>query len=191
MTVANRITKTTAIALALSFALASTPAEARRYGGYHGGYHNYHRGGGIGVGGALLGAAIIGGIAVAASNSNNDRDYVPVYEGNGGSGYAPGYEPGYAPEVYGNAAPPPPDVRDGRDSAENGPVEDCTRAAEQQAETRGGNAHVTGIDRVDPIEGGANVLGYLEIDRGQNAPVQRLGFSCRAAYGQVTGIRLG
>ena len=184
MTVANRITKTTAIALALSFALASTPAEARRYGGYHGGYHNYHRGNSIGVGGALLGAAIIGGIAVAASNNNRDREYAPVYQGDNG----PGYDQGYAPQVYGDAAPPPP--FDARQDA-NGPVEDCTRAVEQQAENRGGRAHVTGIDRVDPIDGGANVLGYLEIDRGRNAPIQRLGFSCRAAYGQVTGIRLG
>ncbi|QXQ05805.1 hypothetical protein KX816_16550 [Sphingosinicellaceae bacterium] len=188
MTVANRIARNTGIALVLSLALASAPAEARRYGGYHGGYHNYHRGGGIGLGGALLGAAIIGGIAVAASNNN--RDQPPVYYGDPSP--QPGYAQGYEPEVYGEAGPPPPpEALDGRNSAENGPVEDCTRAAEQQAETRGGRAHVTGIDRVDPIEGGANVLGYLEIDRGQNAPLQRLGFSCRAAYGQVTGIRLG
>ena len=35
------------------------------------------------------------------------------------------------------------------------------------------------------LDGGANVLGYLEIDQSQ-APVERIGFSCRAAYGRVT-----
>lgn len=178
MSIATRL----ATATMLSLALASAPVSARSYRGYHGGhggYHHYHRGGGIGVGGALLGAAIIGGIAVAASNNNRDRG-ATVYDDT----------PRYAdddryngPEVYGEGIDP--------QSAEAGPVEDCSRAVEREAQSRGGLARVTGIDRVDPIEGGANVLGTLEINRGGDYAPQRLGWSCRAAYGQVTGVRLG
>ena len=172
-----------ATAAVLSLAVASAPVAARPYYG-HGGYHRYH-GGGIGVGGALLGAAIIGGIAVAASNNNRrDREY-----------YAPAYgEPGYADGSYVNQVPPPVYGQGYAPSAEDAagsPVDDCSRAAEDSASARGGRARVTGIDRVDPIEGGANVLGTLELDRGQGYPVQRMGWSCRAAYGEVTGIRLG
>ena len=174
----NNVLTASAAALALAGVTlgAAAPAEARYHGGYygHGGYHHYH-GGGIGLGGALLGAAIIGGIAVAASNADRGP-----------------------PVVYGDAPPPP---RDGYavydrgapvdESAESGPVGDCSRAVEQTAEQRGGEAHVAGIDRVEPIDGGANVLGYLEIDRGRDAPLERVGFSCRAAYGEVTGVRIG
>ncbi len=186
------LVRTTTAALAMAVALTSTvAADARPYrGGYgHHGYYRHH-GGGIGVGGALLGAAIIGGIAVAASNANRDRS--PVYQGNSGpppEGYADrdGYDSrgGYdQPEVF---------DRDGTevDEANAGPVEDCSRAAEREAQSRGGYARVTGIDRVDPIEGGANVLGTLEVTHGSAAPAERLGWSCRAADGRVTGIRLG
>ncbi len=165
-------------AAVLSLAVAGTPVAARPYYG-HGGYHHY-RGGGIGLGGALLGAAIIGGIAVAASNNDrNDREYyAPAYGDNGYVNEVP-------PPVYGQGYAP------SSGEAAGSPVDDCSRAAEQSAEGRGGRARVTGIDRVDPIEGGANVLGTLELDRGQGYPVQRMGWSCRAAYGEVTGIRLG
>ncbi len=164
--------RTTAAALA-ALAVAASPAAARPYyghGGYYGGYHRYH-GGGIGLGGALLGAAIIGGIAVAASNNDRNRDY----------GYDDGAPP--PPAEYGEAAP----IVEG----ESGPVLDCTRAVEDTASQRGGRARVTGIDRVEPIDGGANVLGYVEIDNGGNYAITRTGFSCRAAYGRVTGVRLG
>lgn len=165
-----------ATAAALSLAVASAPVAARPYYG-HGGYRHYH-GGGIGVGGALLGAAIIGGIAIAASNNNRrDREYAPAY---GEDGYVD-----QAPPVYGQGYAP------SSEDAAGSPVDDCSRAAERSAEGRGGRARITGIDRVDPIEGGANVLGTLELDRGQGYPVQRMGWSCRAAYGEVTGIRLG
>lgn len=171
MTNALRFARNSVAALALSAAVATAPASARPYY-WGGGYHHYYRGGGIGLGGALLGAAIIGGIAVAASD--HDRDYAPAYDG--------GPPP---PVVYGTRGAPV-------DTAEAGPVGDCSRAAEDQAEhDSGGRARVSGIDRVDPIDGGANVLGYLEIDHGRQAPVDRIGFSCRAAYGRVTGIRLG
>lgn len=177
MSIATRL----ATATMLSVMIASVPANARSYRGHggHGGYHHYHRGGGgIGVGGALLGAAIIGGIAVAASNNNRDRatvyDETPRYDRDGG------YD---GPEVYGEGIEP--------ESADAGPVEDCSRAVEREAQARGGLARVTGIDRVDPIQGGANVLGTLEINRGGDYAPERLGWSCRAAYGQVTGVRLG
>ena len=168
-----------ATAAILSLAVASAPVAARPYYG-HGGYRHYHHGGGIGVGGALLGAAIIGGIAVAASNNDRrDREvYAPAY----GERYVDGAPP---PAVYGQGYAASPE-----DSA-GSPVDDCSRAAERSAQARGGYARVTGIDRVDPIEGGANVLGTLELDRGQGYPIQRIGWSCRAAYGEVTGIRLG
>lgn len=176
--------RTTTAALAMAVALTSTVADARPYrGGYgHHGYYRHH-GGGIGVGGALLGAAIIGGVAIAASNANRDR--APDYRDGGPP------PQGYDREGYDDA----PDVYD-RDSgpveeADSGPVADCSRAAEQEARSRGGFARVTGIDRVDPIEGGANVLGTMEVTHGSAAPAERFGWSCRAADGRVTGIRLG
>ena len=163
MTVVSRLATTAA----LSVALAAAPVAARPY--YGGGYHHYYHGGGIGLGGALLGAAIIGGIAIAATD--HPRDYA----------YDDGPPP---PVVYGERGAP-------AEAREGGPVGDCSRAVEAEAQRGGGWARVTGIDRVDPIDGGANVLGYLEIDHGRQAPVERIGFSCRAAYGRVTGVRLG
>jgi len=165
--------RTTAAAL-VSLAVVAAPVAARPYyghGGYYRGHHHYN--GGIGLGGALLGAAIIGGIAIAASSDRRDRDYR----------YDDGPPP---PVVYGEAAPPL-QIVDGRPD----PVLDCTRAVEDTASQRGGRARVTGIDRVDLIDGGANVLGYVEIDNGGDYAITRTGFSCRAAYGRVTGIRLG
>ena len=187
--------------LVLSLALASAPVSARdwyRGGGYHGG-HNYHRGNGIGLGGVLLGAAIVGGVAIAASNNNRyrayERGYDPrtggTYEGNGG--YVTSPPPGaYQNDGYQNDAyQGEPDGYDRQDTAGGDPVEDCSRAAERQAQGNGGFARVTGIDRVDDIDGGARVRGSVEVSRGAAAPVQRFGFSCSAAYGQVTSLRLG
>lgn len=80
-----------AAALALAGAtIASTPAEARHWGGYHGyygGYHGYHGGGaGLAVGAGIL------GLAAGAAIASNHGYYGPRY------GYGYGY---YAP-------PPPP-----------------------------------------------------------------------------------
>ncbi|WP_419814102.1 hypothetical protein [Glacieibacterium sp.] len=171
--------------LALSLALVSAPLSARDY--YRGGYHHYHRGGGgIGLGGALLGAAIIGGVAIAASNSNNNRQRV----------YEQGYDPNTGGEYrsyggvqsYGGQGGPGYDDQ----QAQNGdPVEACSRAAEREAQNGGGFARVAGIDRVDNIRGGVRVRGSVDINGGDRSPSQRVPFTCSAAYGDITDLRLG
>lgn len=170
-------------------------------GRYYGGYgHRYYRGGGFDFGDALLGAAIIGGTAAIISSANR-----PAYDG----GYAyqtypappppppASYAPGYAP--------PPPDAYGDDGYAEDGappqygaadPVEQCSRAAEREAQSRGGFARVIGIDKVDGRPNGAHVRGTLEITSGQDrngnpSRTDRTGFVCTADYGQITGLRVG
>jgi len=188
----------------LSLALVSVPATARPYGGYHGGYHHRHHGGGIGtLGGILLGAVVLGTVAAVANDNRRDR-YEPRYEPQsygGNTGYR-SYDDQYASNDP-RAVPPPADGYDEGDnyadepngydqqSAAGDPVEECSRAAERQAQTGGGYARVTGIDRVDEISGGANVRGRLQIDSGRVAPARSLSFSCSASNGEVTSLRLG
>lgn len=150
------------------------------YGGYRGyggfGYRGYY--GGFGVGDALLGAALIGGTAAIIASSN-DRYYepypVPVY---------PAYP---AAEIYDYAAPPPAQAY-----ASNDPVDQCTRAAINEAASRGDGARVTRIDHVDGHPNGARVIGTLEVRRtSHNGEVENARFTCTADYGQVTSFRFG
>ena len=188
----------------LSLALVSVPASARSYRGHHGGYHNRYHGGGIGtLGGILLGAAVLGTVAAIANDNRRDR-YEPRYEPQsygGNTGYR-SYDDQYASNDP-RAVPSPAYAYDegdnyadepngyDRQSAAGNPVEECSRAAERQAQTGGGYARVTGIDRVDEIAGGANVRGRLQIDSGRAAPVRSLSFSCSASDGEVRNLRLG
>ena len=72
------------------------------------------------------------------------------------------------------------------------PVDQCARAAEQAAGSRGGFARVIGIDHVDPEPNGARVRGALEVTRDQDdrSPGQRSHFDCTASYGRITGLKL-
>ena len=98
--------------MALSLALVSAPLSARDY--YGGGYDHYHRGGGIGLGGALLGAAIIGSVAIAASNNNRQPVYEQGYDPNTGGEYRSyGGVQNYSSQGYAGQASPRPITRDG------------------------------------------------------------------------------
>lgn len=194
-----------ALALALfagdtaTLSLSTAPAVAAgHHGGYNGGYGHgghYRRGygGGFGLGDFLLGAAILGGTAAIISSANNPpyayQTYPPVVYATPPAapyGYADGapQSPAYdaEPDAY------PPQEQD----AHIDPVEQCSRAAERQAQSRGGLARVAGIDRVDSGQNGARVSGRLEIsDGGGNADrVDRIKFDCTATYGQITALRL-
>lgn len=158
----------------------------RGYGGYYGGgYGGY---GGYGVGEALLGAAIIGGTAaIIASNDRPTYYAVPrqVY-----SAYPPVYQtyPPVAvapPSAYGYA-PADPAYR------VNDPVEQCSRAAVNEAAARGDAGRVTRIDRVEPYANGARVSGTLEVRRSsRSGSIETARFTCSADYGQVTAFRFG
>lgn len=188
----------------LSLAMVSVPVSAKPYRGHHGGHYRHHGGGGIGtLGGILLGAAVLGTAAAIASDSRRDRDeprYEPQAYG-GNTGYR-SYDDQYARNdpravpraVYGyDDGDRYADEPSGYDeqSAAGDPVDDCSRAAERQAQNGGGFARVTGIDRVDQVDGGANVRGRVQIDSGRAAPVRSMSFSCSARYGEVRSLRLG
>jgi len=167
---------------------AATPAAAGDYRGYGyngGGYHGggYHGGyghdrGGSGIGDFLLGAALIGGIAAIATAASAPR--APAYD----RGYAPGYDRA------------PVDYRSDRDTVgyADTAVDQCARAAERAAQSDGGFARVTGIDRVQPYRDGARVFGTLQVDyRYDDRPGERAHtrFDCTANGAGVTGLRLG
>ena len=177
----------------LALATVSTPVAARDYHGYRGGY-GYRHHSGIGVGGALLGAAIIGGIAVAASSANRDRyDSRYGYSGTiAPSGY--GYSDNYAQGGY--------DYQRGDDyhgdyGSQRGydryagadPVDACARAVEREVARNGDRGRVSGIDSVDPYSGGNTVRGRVEIDRGGRG--EAIGFACNANAQGRTSLRLG
>ena len=117
------------------------------------------------------------------------RDAYPQQNGTPGS-YTPqgSYVPGSQPP------PPAAQQQSGSYSSTQGesPVDQCARAAEQAAGSRGGFARVIGIDHVDPEPNGARVRGALEVTRDQDdrSPGQRSHFDCTASYGRITGLRL-
>ena len=178
MRIGTRIGIGTLLAATLSLS-AVAPAAAGGYyhgGGYGGGYGHgwggYHHDRGIGIGGVLLGAALIGGIAAIASQPR-----APAYD----NGYTPydGYRGG---EPQGSYAEPGYDDR----AAAGDPVEQCSRAAERAAQEDGRFARVTGIDRVENRDRGVRVRGTLQIDDGDHTR-----FDCTADYGRITALRLG
>lgn len=127
--------------------VTALPADARSYRRHHDG---------IDAGDVIAGALIIGGIAAvasAASSSSRDR-YDDRYRDRGrgwddddryddrGSYYNNGYSSRIA-------------------------VEQCVRAARNQANRYGGWARVTDVTRIDRIRGGYEVRGRLVVeDRG-------------------------
>ncbi len=171
-----------ATGLVLSLAVATTPLAARDWhggGGYNRGYHGgYRHHGGIGVGGALLGAAIIGGIAIAASN----RDRTPVYDGYRSAAPAYGYDQssGYEQQGYGGGY----DARAGAD-----PVGACGRELDRVTGQRGDRARVAGVDGVTPYDGGSTVRGTVAIETARGSETR--GFSCNASYEGEARVRIG
>ncbi len=188
---------------------APAAAQERHYG---------HRGG-VNVGAILLGAAVIGGIAAIASSSHHDSDQYGYNRGNAG-GYDSGYvqggyggqyaqdgygqygyaqngygQNGYAQNDYGQSGYGQNGYGYDQSGARNA-VALCTRAAENAAESRGGDARVTQIYRVQAQRGGARVVGGItsggrygyrssyDDDRQQGR------FTCTARYGQVTQLSL-
>ena len=190
----------------LSAALVSVPASAGSYRKHHDhhGYYERHNSGKIGtLGGILLGAAVLGTIAAVATEGRRNR-YGRGYEAQPYGGYT-GYR-GYDDDYARNDPRPVPQsgytLGDGeayadepsgydRQAATSDPVQECSRAAERQAQHGGGFARVVGIDRVDAIDGGANVRGRVEIDNGGSAARRSLSFSCSASFGEVTRFRFG
>lgn len=178
----------------LSLAVVATPVTARDYYGDNHRYSDRHHRG-IGVGGVLLGAAIIGGVAAIASANRNryDRGYDGYRQGYGSQGYVnQGYygNQGYGSQGYGayDQGYAGYDQGSGYGGGVD-PVQACARAAERQAQYQGGYARVTGIERVDPYNGGSVVRGSLQIDRGGYA--QRVRFACTANYDGEARVRFG
>ena len=182
------------------------------YGGYHGGYGGYRGGyggfrggyyggfgygygccgyyGGFGFGDALLGAALIGG--TAAVIASDQPAYYETYPAPVYPAYAPAAPP---PEAYGYAPPPPPPAAPPAQQQAyrpTDPVEQCTRAAVDEAASRGDSGHVTRIDHVDGHPNGARVTGTIEVRRtSHNGEVESAHFTCTADYGQVTFFKFG
>lgn len=184
----RNLTKSALLAATAATLVASaTPAMARdRYGRGHDG---------IDAGDVIAGALIIGGIAAiatAASNGSrndrydrryNDRYYDGGYDGNG---Y---YNNGYNSRTA---------------------VDQCVRAAQQQANRYGGWARITDVTRIDRIRGGYEVRGRLVVqdrnwggwrgsrggwDRGNNYDRYNDGydkgkFSCVTRYGGVQDVNI-
>ena len=131
--------------------------------------------------------------------------YAPDQYPSQGNYSAPGSYPAYpaardaypaqnAPENYvpgGQAGGQPAAGNYGSTQGES-PVDQCARAAEQAAGSRGGFARVVGIDHVDPEPNGARVRGALEVTRDQDdrSPGQHSHFDCTASYGRIIGLRL-
>lgn len=136
-------------AVGAALSLAATPAEAHDW-------HRYHRDhDGIGVGGVIAGALIIGGIAAiasAASKSNRDRrtyDYPPP----------PPPAPRYRDDSYDYRAPPPSDYR-------TGGINDAVNMCVDQVER--GNARVESVDDASRRADGWRVSGQLSAGGGFN-----------------------
>lgn len=179
----------------LAASVAAAPVAARDwnnggYGGYgnHGGY-GYRHHNGIGVGGVLLGAVILGGIAAAASSSRGRYDNRYAY---GGvvpqQGYGYGYDNGYAPGGYaygyGQGSGGYQGGYERRAGAD--PVDACARAVEREVAQYGERGRISSVDRVDAYDGGSTVRGQVELDRGDT-----IGFACNANYQGRTSLRLG
>ena len=179
----------------------ASPAAAREH-------YDQRRGNGINVGTVLLGAAVIGGIAAIASSSNRNRDAYATngyYNGYDGNYAQSGYNGQYAQNGYGQYGYAQNGYADngynqsgyGYDQrAAIDPVALCARAAERAAESRGGNARVTQIYRVDTQRGGARVTGGLALDNrygyraGYGDDRQQARFNCTARFGQITQLSL-
>ncbi|MBV8973457.1 MAG: hypothetical protein JO290_14325, partial [Sphingomonadaceae bacterium] len=95
------------------------------------------------------------------------------------------------PPGYGYAPPPPPaPQQQAYQSAD--PVDQCSRAAVDEAASHGDSGRVTRIDHVDPFQNGAHVTGTLEVRRAdRNGAVENARFTCTASYGQVTAFKFG
>jgi hypothetical protein len=180
--------------------LASPAAAQQRYEG--------HRGGGVNVGAVLLGAAVIGGIAaIAMSSHDRDRYADNGYGGGYDNGYVQGgsYDDQYGQNGYGQGGSyggqygqngyGQGDYAYNQSNSQNA-VAQCASAAENAAASRGGNARVTQIYRVDAQRGGARVIGGLEVgnrrgDRYGYADVRQQGrFTCTTRFGRVTELSL-
>ena len=59
-----------------------------------------------------------------------------------------------------------------------------------EAAARGDGGRVVSIDHVDGRQNGAQVVGTLEVRRGDRS-TERARFTCTADYGQVTAFRFG
>lgn len=173
MKISNMITGAVAAAL-LTTALAS-PAEAR-----HRRYDN-HRGNGISLGDVVLGTIAVAGVATAvgalsSGRRNEDRRYDDRrYDDRNRGGRYGGF----------------------RDD-ESASVQACTYEAEREAGRRFGSAGRVDIQDVDTRRDGYAVRGTVVVQDAQSgdryydrARTGRVAFNCTAAYGEVTGLRLG
>jgi hypothetical protein len=194
----------------------------RGYGGYYGsyGYYGGFGFGDFLFGAALFGTALA--VASNGPDyiytPGYGYDYAPpVYAApSGANGYGPDgsyYAPGrYPPQDSYPAYPAARDAYQPQNGAQvasitggqtstttnpisqgiESPVDQCARAAEQAAGSRGGFARVTGIDHVDPAPHGARVRGALAVTRDQDdrSTGQSSHFDCTASYGRITELRL-
>ena len=162
-------------AAAAAMAVSATPAMARD-----------RHDDGIGAGEIIAGALIIGGIAAIASASNNNRDRY-AYDRAGYRGdyrYYNGYRDNYR-------------QRDGSRRA----VNQCIRAAENEAARYGGRANVTEIRDIDRKRYGYRVKGNIVVADGYNGYrghrnyrgrgyYDNGSFTCYTDRGRVSDVRL-
>jgi hypothetical protein len=142
---------------------AAGPAEARPgYWGHRGGGWHHRGGGGVSFGDVVLGAAVIGGVAVAANgiangSGNRDRDRGGDYDRSVDDRDGEGWNGDH----YDNGAPRAD--RAPASAEEDAAVDRCARAASAEM---GNGAEVRGIRLVDRDGEGWRVEGDVAEQRG-------------------------
>ena len=181
--------------------VASGTAQARPWGyggGYYGGYHRHYYHHGCGGCGFLLGAGIVGAIALAANSGPREREiYVE-------RSAPPPYPYDYPPEppvVYDAPPPPPPpppvNYNRGASNDRDAAVDVCKVAAEREGEKYSSRVRIDNIDDVrSQREGGYRVTGVVTIDKGgyndnRAGNIEHSRFDCTAAGGRVVAFRFG
>lgn len=190
--------------------VASDAASARPWG-YGGGWgHGYYgRGyyrGGCGGCGVLLGAGILGAVAIAASRPREiyvERSAPPPYPYDypyeaSPYDYPPPPPPVYDSQVYRDETPPPPPPppaqRYYNDSASKGAVDSCKVAAEREGEKYSSKVRVDNVENVtSQNQGGYRVTGVVSIEKGgaDRGRIEHSSFDCTSAGGRVVAFRFG
>ena len=154
-------------AMAALLAGGAAPAMARPHGGWqggHGGWHRHHDGNGLGT--FLLGAAIVGGVAVIADQASKNNAQRQQGGGDRGDGYG---DDGYRGDGGGQSGGRPRGIEDQAADA-------CSSAASEKY-----GARVESVDVVQPDGEGFRVEGI--VGNGHR-------FQCGARDGRVDFVQV-
>lgn len=175
----------------LGATVASDIAQARPWG-YGGRYYGrHHHRGGDGLGNFLLGAGLVGAIAVIASgNRESDREvrterYDPP----------PAPEPGYDRPVRDDRVWN--DTSNSNRYERDAAVDLCKVAAEREGERYSSRVNIGTIEDVTmQKDGGYRVTGIVDIDKAgyngsKTSDREQTRFDCTAAGGRVVAFKFG